>query len=295
MLFCEGFPMFTLFISYFSWKVIQNLSDALVTGFLTAAIFGVLLNISTRNKLMSILCIVTPFVVLAQIEPDKSNDYRPSSLRVQSLNDIVTNKIFWGGVSSFLILYYIKTVLEDYQKALTQNPSSKHQTMIVVKVIIAFLSYTNYLFTHLVQKPIYEISIIQALIIIGYVAVLCSGHLESTARGQSSDVKFIVINFLSVFMGPHFPLILAVCLIIEQQVANCYNYAIIMSLLAKCVWWWLGNRYEYSGVDILKTYVYSQSYAIILNGVSLVIYLNSPFILNFVFVNCRLLSLRTQI
>lgn len=96
-------------------------------------------------------------------------------------------------------------------------------------------------------------------------------------------------------MGPHFPLILAVCLYIERQTANCYNYSILMSLLSKCVWWWLGNRYEYSGVDILKTYVYSSSYAIVLNGVSLLIYLNSPFILNFVLLNCRLLSMRHQI
>lgn len=103
--------MFTLFISYFSWQVIQNLSDALVSGFLTAAIFGVLLNISIRNKLMSILSILVSFVLLAQIEPDKSNDYKPSSLRVPYLNDIVTNKIFWGGMSSFLMLYYIKLVL----------------------------------------------------------------------------------------------------------------------------------------------------------------------------------------
>lgn len=68
-----------------------------------------------------------------------------------------------------------------------------------------------------------------------------------------------------------------------------------MSLLSKCVWWWLGNRYEYSGVDILKTYVYSSSYAIFLNGLTLVIYLNSPFILNFVLLNYRLLSLQPRI
>ena len=63
-----------------------------------------------------------------------------------------------------------------------------------------------------------------------------------------------------------------------------------MSLLSKCVWWWLGNRYEYSGVDILKTYVYSDSYAIALNAFSLIVYLNSPFILNFALINCRMLT-----
>ena len=58
-------------------------------------------------------------------------------------------------------------------------------------------------------------------------------------------------------MGAYYPLVLGVCLLIEAQIWRCYNYAIFMSLLSKCVWWWLGNRYEYSGVDILKTYVYS--------------------------------------
>lgn len=90
-------------------------------------------------------------------------------------------------------------------------------------------------------------------------------------------------------MGLHFPLILIGCLLIEQSASKCHSFAIIMSLLSKCIWWWLGNRYEYSGVDILKTYVYSDSYAIFLNGLSLVVYLNSPFILNLVLLNCRLL------
>ena len=96
-------------------------------------------------------------------------------------------------------------------------------------------------------------------------------------------------------MGVYFPLILVVCLSIERQASSCYNYSIMMSLLSKCIWWWLGNRYEYSGVDILKTYVYSQKYAIFLNGISLIIYLNSPFIMTFSLLNRRILSKRDQI
>lgn len=86
MLFCEGLPMFTLFISYFGWSAIQQLSDALISGFLVAAVFGILLNVAIRNKLLSTLSVLTSFVILAQIEPDKSNDYKPSSLRVAYLN-----------------------------------------------------------------------------------------------------------------------------------------------------------------------------------------------------------------
>lgn len=78
--------MFTLFISYFGWSAIQQLSDALISGFLVAAVFGILLNVAIRNKLLSTLSVLTSFVILAQIEPDKSNDYKPSSLRVAYLN-----------------------------------------------------------------------------------------------------------------------------------------------------------------------------------------------------------------
>ena len=145
------------------------------------------------------------------------------------------------------------------------------------------------------QNQMHAISISQTLMIVAFSFLLWLADLSSQEKQLRNNIRFLVISFLSVFMGPHFPLILAVCLYIERQTANCYNYSILMSLLSKCVWWWLGNRYEYSGVDILKTYVYSSSYAIVLNGVSLLIYLNSPFILNFVLLNCRLLSMRHQI
>lgn len=86
MVFCEGFPMFTLFISYLSWNIIQNLSDALVSGFFTALVFGILYNLAIKNKLEVLLKVFIPFVILSQIEPDKSNDYKPNSLRLASLN-----------------------------------------------------------------------------------------------------------------------------------------------------------------------------------------------------------------
>ena len=81
-LFCEGFPMFTLFICYFSWAVIQNLSNALVSGFFIAAIFGVLLSPLIKEKLLTIGVVLGIYFVLAQMEPDKSNDYKPSFLRI---------------------------------------------------------------------------------------------------------------------------------------------------------------------------------------------------------------------
>ena len=50
----------------------------------------------------------------------------------------------------------------------------------------------------------------------------------------------------------------------------------------------MGNRYEYSGVNVSVTYVYSQNYVFLLNGVSLLIFLNGPFILGLVLLNWRM-------
>jgi hypothetical protein len=81
-LFCEGFPMFTLFMSYFSWNTIQILSNAISAGFLVAAVFGILLTKIIDRKLESLSIVIGCFLVLAQMEPDKSNDYKPSIFRV---------------------------------------------------------------------------------------------------------------------------------------------------------------------------------------------------------------------
>lgn len=205
--------MFTLFISYFSWNIIQNLSDALVSGFLTALIFGVLFNQALRNKVEVLLKILIPFVVLSQIEPDKSNDYKPSSLRLTSLNALLSTKTFWLAISSAEIIFYLKIAVKEYHSLSGEN-NSRRQHLGFVKMIIAVLSYLNYIFSNLLKSPIYEVSIIQTITLIGYTVILCLGEMSSEERSLGDNLKFIVINFLSVFMGPHFPLILAVCMYI---------------------------------------------------------------------------------
>jgi hypothetical protein len=152
------------------------------------------------------------------------------------------------------------------------------------------MSYINYIAVNCAREPIYLISNAQGLIIVAWFLSFCFHSAHHPDFSSSETVKFLGINFISVFMGLHFPMIIIVSLWIERQISNCYNYTIIMSLLSKCIWWWLGNRYEYSGVDILKTYVYSDKYAVFLNGLSLVVYLNSPFILNLILINCRAVS-----
>jgi hypothetical protein len=65
-LFFEGLPMFTLFISYFSWSVIQNLSDALIAGMFVAIFFGIMLS-RTESKVSKLLGALAIFFFLAQI------------------------------------------------------------------------------------------------------------------------------------------------------------------------------------------------------------------------------------
>jgi hypothetical protein len=154
---------------------------------------------------------------------------------------------------------------------------------------MALVGFLNYVCMHILEYPLYSLSTVLTFLVVGYAIAIKFGGVEEDEREEIESVKFLVIVFLSMFMGPQFPLVLGVCLLMEGQMWPCYNYAIFMSLLSKCVWWWLGNRYEYSGVDILKTYVYSDSYAIALNALSLIVYLNSPFLLNFTLLNCRLL------
>jgi hypothetical protein len=107
-LFCEGFPMFTLFISYFSWAVIQKLSEALIIGFLIAAIFGILLTPTVDSKFKALGIVVGSFFVLAQMEPDKSNDYKPSMLRNELLNDVVNHALFRFLVASSILNLYLR-------------------------------------------------------------------------------------------------------------------------------------------------------------------------------------------
>jgi hypothetical protein len=61
-----------------------------------------------------------------------------------------------------------------------------------------------------------------------------------------------------------------------------------MSILAESAWWWMGNRYEYSGIDVMKSYIFCPKYIPFLNAICLVIYLLSPYLLIFSMINYRL-------
>lgn len=45
------------------------------------------------------------------------------------------------------------------------------------------------------------------------------------------------------------------------------------------MWWLLGNRYEYSSIDIKKSFVFSQNFIMGLNAAVLLFWYVSPFIL----------------
>jgi hypothetical protein len=58
-----------------------------------------------------------------------------------------------------------------------------------------------------------------------------------------------------------------------------------MSILAESAWWWMGNRYEYSGIDVMKSYIFCAKYIPFLNAICLLIYLLSPYLLVFSMIN----------
>jgi hypothetical protein len=43
------------------------------------------------------------------------------------------------------------------------------------------------------------------------------------------------------------------------------------------MWWLLGNRYEYSSIDIRKSFVFSQEFVMGLNAIVLLFWYVSPF------------------
>lgn len=108
--------MFTLFICYFSWAVIQDLSNALLCGFLIAAVFGILLTPEILNKGQSITVVLGCFFMLSQMEPDKSNDYRPSFFRIELLNDLVTSRLYLFSLSLALGGFYLKCAIEKLKQ-----------------------------------------------------------------------------------------------------------------------------------------------------------------------------------
>ena len=108
-IFCEGFPMFTLFMVYFGWTSIQQTSNFLMGGLLLAAIWGHFLTKSKGKKqARPLLVFLLSFFVLSQMEPGQMNDFQPSIIRVDFIHDLVASLS-----SQFLLSLYILNVLVE--------------------------------------------------------------------------------------------------------------------------------------------------------------------------------------
>jgi hypothetical protein len=70
------------------------------------------------------------------------------------------------------------------------------------------------------------------------------------------------------------------------EIATTLDFSpLFFSFLAEALWWFMGNRFEYSGVDAIKSYIFSQEYNPTLNGISLFIYVISPYLTVFLLRN----------
>ncbi len=63
---------------------------------------------------------------------------------------------------------------------------------------------------------------------------------------------------------------------------------ILVSLIAEYMWWILGNRYEYSSIDISKSYIFSVSFDLYLNAIGLVLWFVAPYLIAIVYVDQRI-------
>ena len=159
------------------------------------------------------MVVLVCFFMLSQMEPDKSNDYRPSFFRIELINDLVTSRLYLFSLSVALGGFYLKYTLEELNKWQSRgNSLSKISTY--TKITITILTLLSYFFAHTIQRPFYLLSSLQSiLIIVCSIALKVVKNIESEEETINS-ARFLVVAFLAPFMGANFPLVLAACLVL---------------------------------------------------------------------------------
>jgi len=169
-------------------------------------------------------------------------------------------------------LVYFRRILRQLRKNLNTQKDE------YLKLLILLLSYINYVSTYYSHQSFYLLRICIVFIIAAWLIF----------SKINAHYLFVIFNFLSLFLGPAGPIILSACYCIEKHCSSMNAYPLIMSMLAESAWWWMGNRYEYSGIDVMKSYIFCGEYIPYLNGLCLLIYLLSPYLLVFFLINYRL-------
>ena len=92
-----------------------------------------------------------------------------------------------------------------------------------------------------------------------------------------STSNFLVLTLSTLWLGRYGPVIIGVVWCWWRLYKDIKGQGqLIFGLVAECIWWWMGNRFEYSGVDALGSFVFSAEYSPWLNSIGLAVYLVCP-------------------
>ncbi len=56
------------------------------------------------------------------------------------------------------------------------------------------------------------------------------------------------------------------------------------------MWWILGNRYEYSSIDIKKSYIFTNHFSLWVNAIGMILWFTGPYIIALVLVDQSLVK-----
>lgn len=229
MLLFEGTQIFTLFVVFCSWFQMIWLSDTLMEVLSINILVGLLLSpLTSKQKVQYLFIAFILLFVLAQHDPDvKVSLFKTSSLKLDILKPIFSHKLLNGSIMSVELLLYLR-----YELSLS-DLNRKARYFKYMRILIAFLIFCFYISAYVLSNTMHFLAQLQSLLILCYIVSFWVVGVKISVE----EIKFLSIGFLSIFMGPQFPVVLGVCLILDKCLQYCPNYAVLMSLLAKIIWW----------------------------------------------------------
>lgn len=208
ILLLESTQIFTLFVTFCSWSSMILLSDILLGVLSINILIGVLLSPLTSKRKIIYLCIVFALLfVLAQTDPDvKISLFKTSSIKLDKLKHIFTHKLFNALLIFIELLAYLRyELIKPYL-------NSKTSYSRYIRMLIAVLAFSFYISAYILGRTMHSVAQLHTVLIVWYIMSFWVLRIKASVE----DIKFITIAFLSVFMGPQFPLVLLVCLILDK-------------------------------------------------------------------------------
>lgn len=120
------------------------------------------------------------------------------------------------------------------------------------------------------------------------VVVCLSGNIVMKYRNSNGDSSMRIVQIVRLYLimfGGYcaIPIYILTTALIHNhgsshaRTGRCYPY--FCYLVSHYVWWVLGNRYEYSSIDIRQSYIFSTTYHSYLNPTCLCVHMMAPYLL----------------